>query len=194
MYKRQAQANVPLEGAENARILAWRPSDGGKEHLAIVVGEIDPTEPVLIRLHSECFTGDLLGSLRCDCGVQLRGAIAEIAKRGSGVLLYLAQEGRGIGLVNKLRAYELQDDGFDTIDANEQLGFDADERIYAPAATMLARMGIKRVRLMTNNPQKISQLERYGIEVAERVAHSFPANGHNENYLRTKAERAGHLL
>src|ERR671912_375714 len=189
-----AQAHVPLEGAENARILAWRPSDGGKEHLAIVVGEIDPTEPVLIRLHSECFTGDLLGSLRCDCGVQLRGSIAEIAKRGSGVLLYLAQEGRGIGLVNKLRAYELQDEGFDTIDANEQLGFDADERIYAPAATMLSRMGIKRVRLMTNNPQKISQLERYGIEVAERVAHSFPANGHNENYLRTKAERAGHLF
>jgi len=189
-----AQASVPLEGAENARILAWRPSDGGKEHLAIVVGEIDPTEPVLIRLHSECFTGDLLGSLRCDCGVQLRGAIAQIAKEGSGVLLYLAQEGRGIGLVNKLRAYELQDDGFDTIDANEQLGFDADERIYAPAATMLTRMGIKRVRLMTNNPQKISQLARYGIDVAERVAHSFPANGHNENYLRTKAERAGHLL
>ena len=189
-----AQAHVPLEGAENARILAWRPSDGGKEHLAIVVGEIDPTEPVLIRLHSECFTGDLLGSLRCDCGVQLRGAIEQIAKLGSGVLLYLAQEGRGIGLVNKLRAYELQDDGFDTIDANEQLGFDADERIYAPAATMLSRMGIKRVRLMTNNPQKISQLERFGIEVAERVAHAFPANGHNENYLRTKAERAGHLL
>ncbi|WP_296350244.1 GTP cyclohydrolase II [Reyranella sp.] len=189
-----AQAHVPLEGAENARILAWRPSDGGKEHLAIVVGEIDPTEPVLIRLHSECFTGDLLGSLRCDCGVQLRGAIAQIAQHGSGVLLYLAQEGRGIGLVNKLRAYELQDDGFDTIDANEQLGFDADERIYAPAATMLGRMGIKRVRLMTNNPEKIAQLERYGIEVAARVQHSFPSNGHNENYLRTKAERAGHLL
>ncbi|UYN94674.1 MAG: GTP cyclohydrolase II [Enhydrobacter sp.] len=189
-----AQAYVPLEGAENARILAWRPSDGGKEHLAIVVGEIDPTEPVLIRLHSECFTGDLLGSLRCDCGVQLRGAIAELARQGSGVLLYLAQEGRGIGLVNKLRAYELQDEGFDTIDANEQLGFDADERIYAPAATMLARMGIKRVRLMTNNPEKISQLARHGIDVAERVPHSFPANGHNENYLRTKAERAGHML
>ena len=121
-------------------------------------------------------------------------AIAELAKQGSGVLLYLAQEGRGIGLVNKLRAYELQDDGFDTIDANEQLGFDADERIYAPAATMLARMGIWRVRVMTNNPEKIRGLERYGIAVAERVAHSFPANGHNENYLRTKAERAGHLL
>ena len=189
-----AQAHVPLEGAENARILAWRPTDGGKEHLAIVVGEIDPTEPVLIRLHSECFTGDLLGSLRCDCGVQLRGAITQLNKAGSGVLLYLAQEGRGIGLVNKLRAYELQDEGFDTIDANEQLGFDADERIYVPAATMLSRMGIKRVRLMTNNPEKISQLERHGIEVVERVAHAFPANGHNENYLRTKAERAGHLL
>src|SRR6201991_1651110 len=189
-----AQAQVPLEGAENARILAWRPSDGGKEHLAIVVGEIDPTEPVLIRLYSECLTGDLLGSLRCDCGVQLRGAIEQLNKQGSGVLLYLAQEGRGIGLVNKLRAYELQDDGFDTIDANEQLGFDADERIYAPAATMLQRMGIKQVRLMTNNPEKIAQLARYGIEVAERVAHAFPSNGHNENYLRTKAERAGHLL
>ena len=176
-----AQAHVPLEGAENARILAWRPSDGGKEHLAIVVGEIDPTEPVLIRLHSECFTGDLLGSLRCDCGVQLRGAIAELAKQGSGVLLYLAQEGRGIGLVNKLRAYELQDDGFDTIDANEQLGFDADERIYAPAATMLSRMGIKRVRLMTNNPEKISQLERYGIDAA---VHEF-----NANWIAGRGER-----
>ena len=154
-----AQAHVPLEGAENARILAWRPSDGGKEHLAIVVGEIDPTEPVLIRLHSECFTGDLLGSLRCDCGVQLRGAIAEIAKQGSGVLLYLAQEGRGIGLVNKLRAYELQDDGFDTIDANEQLGFDADERIYVPrrhhARAAWASSGCA---LLTNNPEKIRRL------------------------------------
>ena len=133
-----AQAHVPLEGAENARILAWRPSDGGNEHLAIVVGEIDPTEPVLIRLHSECFTGDLLGSP----ALRLRRPAARRDRSRSpswarGVLLYLAQEGRGIGLVNKLRAYELQDDGFDTIDANEQLGFDADERIYAPAATML---------------------------------------------------------
>jgi len=181
---------LSIEQRGRERLASW--ITGGYAY--IVVGEIDPTEPVLIRLHSECFTGDLLGSLRCDCGLQLRGAITELAKQGSGVLLYLAQEGRGIGLVNKLRAYELQDDGFDTIDANEQLGFDADERIYAPAATMLARMGIKRVRLMTNNPQKIAQLERYGIEVTERVAHSFPANGHNENYLRTKALRAGHLL
>ncbi len=189
-----ADARVPLEGAENARIVAWRPRDGGKEHLAIVIGDIDPTEPVLIRLHSECFTGDLLASLRCDCGEQLRGAIAEIARAGSGVLLYLAQEGRGIGLVNKLRAYQLQDGGFDTIDANEQLGYDADERLYRPAAVILSGMGIARVRLMTNNPQKLGQLGQYGIEVVERVRHVFPANGHNENYLRTKATRAGHML
>lgn len=189
-----ADARVPLEAAENARIVAWRPRDGGKEHLAIVIGDIDPTEPVLIRLHSECFTGDLLASLRCDCGEQLRGAIAEIARAGSGVLLYLAQEGRGIGLVNKLRAYQLQDGGFDTIDANEQLGYDADERIYRPAAVILSGMGISRVRLMTNNPQKMGQLGQYGIEVVERVRHVFPANGHNENYLRTKATRAGHML
>ncbi|MGE0660664.1 MAG: GTP cyclohydrolase II [Reyranellaceae bacterium] len=189
-----ADARVPLEGAENARIVAWRPRDGGKEHLAIVIGDIDPTEPVLIRLHSECFTGDLLASLRCDCGEQLRGAIAEIARAGSGVLLYLAQEGRGIGLVNKLRAYQLQDGGFDTIDANEQLGYDADERLYRPAAVILSGMGISRVRLMTNNPQKMGQLGQYGIEVVERVRHVFPANGHNENYLRTKATRAGHML
>jgi GTP cyclohydrolase II len=189
-----ADARVPLAGAENARIVAWRPKDGGKEHLAIVIGEIDPTGPVLIRLHSECFTGDLLGSLRCDCGEQLRGAIAEIAKAGSGVLLYLAQEGRGIGLVNKLRAYQLQDGGFDTIDANEQLGYDPDERLYRPAAAILSSMGIRQVRLMTNNPAKLGQLGQFGIEVVERVPHVFPANAHNEQYLRTKATRAGHML
>ncbi len=189
-----ADARVPLDGAENARIVAWRPRDGGKEHLAIVIGDIDPTGPVLVRLHSECFTGDLLGSLRCDCGEQLRGAIAEIARAGSGVLLYLAQEGRGIGLVNKLRAYQLQDGGFDTIDANEQLGYAADERLYRPAAVILASMGIRQVRLMTNNPEKLGQLGQFGIEVIERVRHVFPANGHNENYLRTKATRSGHML
>ncbi len=189
-----SQARVPLENAENARIVAFRPSDGGIEHLAIIIGEPDPDQAVLTRLHSECFTGDLLGSLRCDCGDQLRGAIAEIAQSGSGVLLYLAQEGRGIGLVNKLRAYQLQDEGFDTLDANLQLGFDDDERIYLPAAQMLRLLGIGRVRLLTNNPGKMEALARHGIEVAERVSHVFPSNDHNQGYLLTKATRGGHLF
>lgn len=189
-----AEARVPLSQAENARIVAFRPSDGGIEHLAIVIGDPDPDQAVLCRLHSECFTGDLLGSLRCDCGDQLRGAIGEIAAAGSGVLLYLAQEGRGIGLVNKLRAYQLQDAGFDTLDANLQLGFDDDERIYLPAAQMLDRLGIHRVRLMTNNPAKVAALARHGIDVAERVPHVFPSNDHNQGYLLTKATRSGHLL
>ena len=187
-----SEARVPLGGAEDTRIIAYRPVDGGLEHLAIIVGE--PTEPALVRLHSECFTGDLLGSLRCDCGDQLRGAIQEISSTGSGVLLYLAQEGRGIGLVNKLSAYELQDRGFDTLDANEQLGFDADERVYLPAAEMLRQLGFVSVRLMTNNPEKVSALSRCGIRVDERVPHSFPTNKHNEAYLKTKAARGGHLF
>ncbi|KAF1854089.1 hypothetical protein Lal_00005306 [Lupinus albus] len=192
--RRVADARVPLVGSENTRVYAFRPADGGPEHLAIVIGDPDPAQPVLARLHSECFTGDLLGSLRCDCGDQLRGAIAEIARHGSGVLLYLAQEGRGIGLVNKLRAYRIQDRGFDTVDANEILGFEADERVYLPAAEMLRQLGFDSVRLMTNNPEKLRQLARCGIAVVERVAHIFPANGHNEAYLRTKAERSGHMF
>ena len=191
---RVAEARVPLADAEDARLIAFRPGDGGTEHLAILIGTPDPAAPVLVRLHSECFTGDLLASLRCDCGDQLRGAIAAIAKAGGGVLLYLAQEGRGIGLVNKLRAYQLQDAGFDTVDANEQLGFDADERVYLPAVEMLRQLGFGTVRLLTNNPEKVAALERYGIRIAERVPHIFPANGHNARYLRTKATRSGHLL
>jgi GTP cyclohydrolase II len=192
--ERVAEARVPLADAENARLIAFRPRDGGLEHLAILIGSPDPAAPVLVRLHSECFTGDLLASLRCDCGDQLRGGIAAIAQAGGGVLLYLAQEGRGIGLVNKLRAYRLQDAGFDTLDANEQLGFDADERVYLPAAEMLRQLGFGTVRLLTNNPDKVAALERYGIRVAERVPHIFPSNGHNERYLRTKATRSGHYL
>jgi GTP cyclohydrolase II len=192
--ERVAEARVPLADAENARLIAFRPRDGGSEHLAILIGMPDPAAPVLVRLHSECFTGDLLASLRCDCGDQLRGAIAAIARAGGGVLLYLAQEGRGIGLVNKLRAYRLQDAGFDTFDANEQLGFDADERVYLPAAEMLRQLGFGTVRLLTNNPEKVAALERYGIRVVERVPHVFPANGHNERYLRTKATKSGHFL
>jgi GTP cyclohydrolase II len=138
-------------------------------------------------------TGDLLGSLKCDCGDQLRGAIATIGKAGSGILLYLAQEGRGIGLINKLKAYELQDQGFDTIEANQRLGFEADEREFAAAAEMLKYLGFASVRLLTNNPDKVAALARHGIDVVERVAHSFPANPHNEAYLATKKAKAGHL-
>ncbi len=191
---RVSEARVPLFDAENTRIIAYRPQDGGLEHLAIVIGEPAKTDAVLVRLHSECFTGDLLGSLKCDCGDQLRGAISEIAKQGSGVLLYLAQEGRGIGLVNKLRAYELQDRGYDTLDANEQLGFDADERVYLPAAHMLRELGFSRIRLLTNNPDKVAAMAHCGIDVSERVQHAFPSNKHNEHYLDTKVRRSGHLI
>jgi GTP cyclohydrolase II len=189
-----SQARIPLLGAEDTRIVAFRPRDGGLEHLALILGDPPADSPVLTRLHSQCFTGDLLGSLRCDCGDQLRGAIREIGGAGGGVLLYLTQEGRGIGLVNKLRAYELQDEGFDTVDANEQLGFDADERVYLPAAQMLRQLGFHRVRLLTNNPEKVAGLSRCGILVDERVPHAFPSNRHNERYIRTKAERGGHLF
>lgn len=189
-----SEARVPLAGARDTRVITFRPEDGGAEHIAVIVGEPDPSQPVLIRLHSECLTGDLLGSLRCDCGDQLRGAIDALAKHGSGVLLYLAQEGRGIGLVNKLRAYGLQDKGFDTVDANEQLGFDDDERVYQPAVRMLKALGFSKVRLLTNNPAKVGALARHGVEVTERVPHSFPSNEHNWTYLQTKAKRSGHLL
>jgi GTP cyclohydrolase II len=189
-----SEARVPLAGAENTRVIAFRPGDGGTEHLAIIIGEPPRDRPVLTRLHSECFTGDLLGSLRCDCGDQLRGAIAEIARHGHGLLIYLAQEGRGIGLVNKLRAYRLQDRGVDTFDANEQLGFGADERVYLPAAEMLRQLGFREVRLMTNNPAKMAGLTRCGIAVVERVPHVFPANAHNDRYLETKAAKFGHLF
>ena len=187
-------AKVPLADAEDARIFAFRPADGGIEHLAIVVGDPDRAQPVLTRLHSECFTGDLIGSLKCDCGEQLRGALKLMGEAGSGVLLYLAQEGRGIGLMNKLRAYRLQADGFDTVDANLRLGFDADERVFLPAAQMLRQLGFSQVRLLTNNPDKVAGLAALGVEVTERVAHSFPSNTHNEFYLATKKSRSGHLF
>jgi GTP cyclohydrolase II len=188
-----SEARVPL-GAADARLVAFRPSTGSPEHLAIIIGQPERDQPVLTRLHSECFTGDLLGSLRCDCGDQLRGAIAMIAAAGNGILLYLAQEGRGIGLVNKLRAYALQDQGLDTIDANRALGFDPDERFYEPAAEILRQLGFTKIRLMTNNPDKLAALARHGIAVVERVPLAFPSNAHNEAYLRTKAMRSGHLL
>ena len=189
-----SRARVPLGAAEEAQLVAFRPSFGSPEHLAIIIGQPQRDQPVLTRLHSECFTGDLLGSLRCDCGDQLRGAIAVMAAAGHGVLLYLAQEGRGIGLVNKLRAYALQDQGLDTIDANSALGFDPDERFYGPAAEMLLQLGFSRIRLMTNNPEKLTALALHGVTIVERVPLAFPSNAHNEAYLRTKAVRSGHFL
>ena len=194
MLSTVARARLPLANAQDTRVLAFRSANGGREHLALIVGAPEPPGPVLVRLHSECLTGDLLGSLKCDCGDQLRGAIAAIGKAGAGILLYLAQEGRGIGLINKLKAYELQDQGFDTIEANQRLGFEADEREFAAAAEILKYLGFASVRLMTNNPGKAAALSRFGIEIAERVAHSFPANPHNEDYLATKKAKAGHIF
>lgn len=192
-FKVAARARLPLEGAQNTHVLAFRPTNGTREHLALIVGAPEPPGPVLVRLHSECLTGDLLGSLKCDCGDQLRGAIAALNAEGNGILLYLAQEGRGIGLINKLKAYELQDQGFDTIEANQRLGFEADEREFAVAAEMLKYLGFSSVRLLTNNPDKVAALARHGIDVIERVSHRFPTNPHNEAYLATKKAKAGHL-
>ena len=191
---RAAAARVPLADAEDCEVIAFRPADGGTEHVVIRVGQVNTDQPVLVRLHSQCLTGDLLGSLRCDCGDQLRGAIRAIASAGGGILVYLAQEGRDIGLINKLKAYSLQDLGADTVDANTMLGFDDDERVYHPAAEMLRQLGVDRVRLMTNNPAKIEQLAACGIAVVERVPHAFQPNQHNQHYLRAKADRSGHLL
>jgi GTP cyclohydrolase II len=196
---RVAEARVPLEDAPEARIVAFRAADGGIEHLAILVGQPEAAlaagQAPLARIHSECFTGDLLGSLRCDCGPQLRGAIKRMAEDpAGGVLVYLAQEGRGIGLVNKLRAYTLQDQGLDTLDANRALGYGADERNFWVAGEMLRGVGIGRVRLLTNNPDKLAGLAACGIEVQGREAHQFAANGVNDEYLATKARRFGHLL
>ena len=196
---RVAEARVPRDDAPDARIVAFRAAEGGIEHLAILIGTPGKTAAEggapLVRAHSECFTGDLLGSLRCDCGPQLRGAIARMAQDPEGgVLLYLAQEGRGIGLVNKLRAYTLQDGGLDTLDANRALGYGADERNFLVAAEMLRALHIPRVRLLTNNPEKIAGLAACGIEVLGREAHAFDPNGVNDHYLRTKAMRFGHLL
>jgi GTP cyclohydrolase II len=189
-----AEARLPMAAADNARIIGFRPADGSTEQFAILIGTPAEHQPALCRIHSECFTGDLLGSLRCDCGWQLQEALRLMGQAAHGVLLYLAHEGRGIGLINKLRAYQLQDSGLDTLDANRQLGFEADERTFKDAAVMLRHLGIARVRLLTNNPTKVERLIEEGIEVVERVPHQIAANRHNQAYLETKARRAGHLL
>jgi GTP cyclohydrolase II len=187
-----ARARLPLEDVPDTQIIAFRASDDGQEHVALLIGAF-AGRPPLVRLHSECLTGDVFGSLKCDCGPQLKEALRIIGAEGGGVLLYLRQEGRGIGLANKLRAYALQDRGLDTVDANRRLGFADDERDYAHAAAMLRALGIDRVRLLTNNPGKVSGLEAAGIRVVERVAHHMPTNPHNADYLATKRKKSGHL-
>jgi len=188
-----SRARLPSRFAERAEIVAFRADGDTAEHVALLIG--DPTgAPPLVRLHSECLTGDALGSLKCDCGPQLARALDAMGEAGWGILLYLRQEGRGIGLINKLRAYALQDQGFDTVDANVRLGFDDDERNFAVAARMLERLGQTEVRLLTNNPRKVAALEAEGIRVTGRVALQAGANPHNQAYLDTKRDRSGHQL
>ncbi|MBD3665674.1 GTP cyclohydrolase II [Sulfitobacter sp. TSTF-M16] len=187
-------ARLPMEVSEAGRLHIYRPDDGGEEHYAIEIGRPDRSAPVLARLHSACFTGDLMGSLKCDCGPQLRAALAQMGDEGHGVLLYLNQEGRGIGLANKMRAYSLQDQGFDTVEANHRLGFEDDERDFRLGADILKSMGFSAVRLLTNNPRKVKMMTASGIEVAERVPLKVGENRHNSAYLATKAKKSGHLL
>lgn len=189
----EAVADLPTRFGR-FKIIAFYNSRDGKEHLALVHGDVLGASNVLTRLHSECLTGDALGSLRCDCRDQLAVAMERIANEGAGVLLYLRQEGRGIGLLNKIRAYSLQDGGLDTVDANVALGFRDDERDYAVAAHMLASLTVRSVRLLTNNPRKVDELSKNGITVEGRVAHVIPANEHNRFYLQTKATRSGHFI
>ena len=187
-------ARLPMQASDRGRLHVFRPGDGGEEHYAIEIGRPDRDRPVLARLHSACFTGDLLGSLKCDCGPQLRAALAQMGEEGAGVLLYLNQEGRGIGLANKMRAYSLQDQGFDTVEANHRLGFEDDERDFRLGSDILKSMGIGSVRLLTNNPAKIAMMRKCGIEVVERVPLKVGETAQNRAYLATKAKKSGHLL
>ena len=188
-----ARARLPIDGVDaDTQVAIFRSAEDGSEHAAIIIGA-PGGEPPLVRLHSECLTGDVFGSLKCDCGPQLKAALGLIAAHGAGVLLYLRDEGRGIGLSNKIRAYQLQDRGLDTVEANRRLGFPDDVRDYALAAAMLQALGISSVRLLTNNPAKLDGLRQAGITVVERVAHHMPANPHNADYLDTKRRKSGHL-
>jgi GTP cyclohydrolase II len=185
---------LPIPGTSSSRLFAFRGATEPAEHLALVIGDVGGPDAPLCRIHSECLTGDVFGSLRCDCGQQLRSALSLMAAAGAGVLLYLRQEGRGIGLLNKLRAYELQERGLDTVDANTHLGFRDDERDFSLAAAMLRQLDVTRVRLLTNNPDKLTVLERHGVTIVEHISHCVPANEHNRAYLHAKATRSGHLL
>lgn len=186
---------VPLPEAEDARFILYREANGVREHVAVLHGPPERwPDPVPVRVHSACLTGDLFGSLRCDCGEQLRGSVRVFAERGGGVLLYMAQEGRDIGLANKLRAYRLQADGLDTIDADETLGFDADERLYEAAVQILRTLGVRRVALLTNNPDKVRALSAAGVDVVDRLPLFGTLNPHNRSYVAAKVDRAGHWL
>ncbi|PIB23082.1 GTP cyclohydrolase II [Amylibacter kogurei] len=189
-----SSARVPLAVSKDSQVHVFRPEDGGTEHYAIEVGKPSRSEPVLSRLHSACFTGDLIGSLKCDCGPQLNAALRQMGSEGAGVLLYLNQEGRGIGLANKMRAYSLQDQGFDTVDANHRLGFEDDERDFTLGSEILRSLGFSSARLMTNNPAKVEMMNATGIAVAERVPLKVGLTPENEKYLATKAKKSGHLF
>jgi GTP cyclohydrolase II len=187
-------ARLPTRAANVGRLHVFRPKTGADEHYAMEIGRPSRSDTVLVRLHSACFTGDVMGSLKCDCGPQLNAAMTHMGADGAGVLLYLNQEGRGIGLVNKMRAYSLQEQGFDTVEANHRLGFEDDERDFRIGASILREMGIRKIRLLTNNPRKIEMMERNGITVVERVPLQVGKTQENTGYLATKARKSGHLL